>query len=89
MWRRAIIAKSAGNVAPARPSPAISPAPARISAVRAVVQDVIFSTPPTSTKSYNPAATAEKAWKKADPLEAHAASILVQGTPVIPIAPAM
>ena len=47
--------------------------------------EVIFSTPATRTTSYSPAATAENAWKKAEPLEAQAASKRVQGTPVIPI----
>src|SRR5579871_6537453 len=89
MCRRAIIANSAGNVAPALPSPHISPAPARISVTFGVGCDVIFSTPPISTVSYSPAPTAETAWKNADPLDAHAASNRVHGTPVIPIPPAM
>ena len=67
----------------------MSPAPARISVTLGVVCEVIFSTPPTSTTSFSPAATLETAWKKAEPLEAQAASNRVHGTPVIPMAPAM
>src|SRR5690348_2330213 len=86
MWRRAIMANSEGNVEPALISPEQSPAEARISVTRAVGWEVIFSTPTTSTQSYNPAATAEAAWKKAEPLEAHAASMRVAGTSWIPSA---
>src|SRR5260370_35846164 len=86
MWRRAIIAKRDGKVEPALISPEQSPAPARISVTRAVGCDVIFSTPATSTQSYTPLATAENAWKKADPPEAQAASKRVAGTSRIPMA---
>ncbi len=51
--------------------------------------EVIFSTPATSTISFNPAATLDTAWKKAEPPEAQAASNRVQGTPVSPKLPAM
>ena len=51
--------------------------------------EVIFSTPATRTISFSPAATLETAWKKAEPLEAQAASNRVHGTPVSPRLPAM
>ena len=77
-----------GKVAPARTSPHRSPAPARISVTFGVGCEVIFSTPVTRTTSYSPAATADTAWKNADPLEAQAASKRVAGIPVMPIAAA-
>src|SRR5579863_4307578 len=78
------MANSDGNVEPALISPEQSPAPARISETRAVGWEVIFSTPATKTQSYKPLATAEKAWKNADPPEAQAASKRVAGTSRMP-----
>ena len=46
-----------------------------------VVCEVIFSTPATSTISFSPAATLDTAWKKADPLDAQAASKRVARNP--------
>ena len=65
-------------------SPAQSPASAKIWLTRAVDCEVIFSTPTTITMSLMPAATSAHPWKNAEPLEAQAASMRVEGTPSMP-----
>ena len=80
------MAKREAKVEPAFISPEQSPASARIWLTRAVGCEVIFSTPATMTMSLMPAATSAHPWKNAEPLEAHAASMRVEGTPWIPSA---